>query len=72
MRITVTDGKVIEYPDMCACCELTTGGGHQPHCPLFQQSQQIVAEQPPKPFVLMSLRCPWCGRDMIFHGYKEV
>jgi len=36
MRITTTDRRVNDYPNMCGYCEITTGGQHQGNCPLFQ------------------------------------
>lgn len=35
MRFTTTDGRVYDVPDMCAHCQMDTGGNHEPHCPLY-------------------------------------
>lgn len=40
MRITTTDGKVYDRPDMCGYCEMTTGGQHQWNCPAFPPEQK--------------------------------
>ena len=36
MRITTTDGRVYERPDMCGYCSMDTGGNHQFNCPCYQ------------------------------------
>lgn len=32
---TTTDGNEYITPDSCESCELDTGGGHNPKCPLY-------------------------------------
>lgn len=36
MRSTLTDGSIIDIPDYCFYCNLSTGGEHQADCPLYQ------------------------------------
>ena len=31
-----TAGNPMIFYDMCGYCQMTTGGQHQPNCPLFQ------------------------------------
>ena len=35
MYFSLSDGREIFKADMCAHCQLDTGGGHNPNCPLF-------------------------------------
>jgi len=42
MRITTTDGKVIEQPDMCSCCRMSTAGEHEMSCPLYSPPIRVV------------------------------
>ena len=35
-----TGGNLIIFYDMCACCDLDTGGNHQHWCPCYQSSIQ--------------------------------
>jgi len=35
MYFSFTDGREIFKADMCAHCQLDSGGGHNPNCPLF-------------------------------------
>ncbi len=71
MRFTCTDGSTRELPDMCACCQMDTGGNHQVGCPLSFNSHTIREAQIPQPFVYIFIRCPWCDQDMRFDGYRE-
>ena len=40
LKISTTDGAEYELPDMCACCNMSTGGEHERHCPLFALAQK--------------------------------
>lgn len=45
MRYSTTDGRVWDVPDMCAHCQMDTGGNHQSHCPLSRShSPEIVTD----------------------------
>ena len=35
MHYSFTNGRVLDIPDMCGYCEITTGGYHQLNCPAF-------------------------------------
>ena len=35
-----TAGQPIIFYDMCAHCNMTTGGQHESHCPLFKQQME--------------------------------
>ena len=62
------DYKLPEPVDDCKGCS-GTGGIY--NCPIH--SPNIYARKNPiEPFVLMYLRCPWCGKDMEFQGYKTI
>jgi len=84
-----TAGQPMEYYDMCAFCELDTGGRHQVLCPCYQPPRQLVKPDIrvsltwqgmedikqgrfsyPEPFVQLFVRCPHCGKDMQFDGYR--
>ena len=39
MRFVTTDGKDYVMPDQCGYCNITTGGEHQSHCPLFHMAE---------------------------------
>ena len=55
----------------CPYCSVSTTGEHNVNCPNYIPKPQFkLAEPQVKPFVLMYLRCPWCHKDMEFHGYK--
>ena len=57
----------------CPYCLVSTAGEHMISCPNYKQNisdKQPKLYEQPKPFVLMYLRCPWCHKDMEFHGYK--
>lgn len=46
MRFSYTDGTTIDIPDMCAYCNMDTGGNHEPHCPFFDDELwKIKTEQ---------------------------
>ena len=40
MHYSFSDGTVLDVPDMCGYCQMTTGGAHQPNCPLYQPPVQ--------------------------------
>lgn len=43
MRMNYTDGTIVDIPDMCAHCQMNTGGNHQAHCPLsWSYNPEIV------------------------------
>ena len=50
----------------CPSCQ-GTGGIYS--CPVHSPNNYI--REQPKPFVHVHLRCPWCGKDMEFEGYKS-
>jgi len=35
MHFSTSDGKQWDVPEMCAHCQLNTGGEHEKDCPLF-------------------------------------
>ena len=45
MRYSLTDGSVIDIPEMCSCCNMTTGGQHESHCPLSDVREAKDTEQ---------------------------
>lgn len=38
MYYSFADGRELNVPDMCGYCQMTTGGAHELHCPLYEQS----------------------------------
>ena len=40
MYYLFTDGTVLDAPERCGYCGITTGGGHQWTCPAFPPSLQ--------------------------------
>ena len=42
MRITTTDGQEHDIPDMCAYCEMNSGGEHKPDCPLYKTHSTLT------------------------------
>jgi len=32
---TTTSGEIIIKPDFCIYCDMSTGGTHEAHCPLY-------------------------------------
>lgn len=41
MYSSFTNGRVLDVPDMCGYCDITTGGEHEGGCSLFPAPNQI-------------------------------
>ena len=57
--------KILNPIEGCKGCE-GTGGVYS--CPIH--SPNLYVRETPKQFVQIYIRCPWCGKDMQFCGYK--
>ena len=44
MHYSFSDGTVLDVPDMCGYCEISTSGSHQSHCPLYEPTKESYAE----------------------------
>ena len=44
MKFSTTDGQVYDVANMCAFCNMDTGGNHQPFCPCYQPLQTYVPQ----------------------------
>ena len=42
MRFSYANGDVIDVPEMCGHCQLTTGGQHETGCPFHVPPGQII------------------------------
>ena len=40
---TNTDGSMYVHVDMCAYCQLDSGGNHQAHCPITTEAPILTA-----------------------------
>ena len=62
-----------EIPQPVEGCPTCNGTGGIYSCPIHSPNP-FVREQPeqPEPFGKICLRCPWCGKDMEFVGYKVI
>lgn len=45
MRYSTTDGRVWDVPDMCAHCQMDTGGNHQSWCPLYRSNYTVIVPE---------------------------
>ena len=56
-----TAGQPMEFYDMCAFCELDTGGNHQVWCPCYRLPRQLI-----EPDIRVTLT--WQGMEDIRQG----
>jgi len=64
MKTSTTNGKEIIIPDMCAHCNLDSGGNHESHCPFSQDMN--VYQSPvyaPCPDATWTMWCPHIGTE---------
>ena len=43
MRFSTTDGRVWDVPDMCTHCQMTSGGQHESHCPMWHGYKTVAS-----------------------------
>jgi len=64
MRFSYTDGVMVDVPDMCAHCQMDTGGNHQSHCPLYGSYNPVFM-----PNIKVTIQTP---RETFNHTLKRI
>ena len=59
-----------EIPQAVEGCPGCNSSGGIYSCPTHSPGLSVRREL--MPFTYLSVRCPWCGKDIVFEGYKEA